>query len=360
MTTLWAQANVALFIFGLMAIAGVAEESGVIVLVARYAVARGKGSSKRLFTVLFLSGATLTALLSNDATAVLFTPVVYRAVTSRGLPAMPFLFACTFVANTASFGLPFANPANVLVLPRPDLGSYLEHLALPQLAAIAVNLAVFAFLFRSQLTGRYAAPEQIEEAEHPAARRTLAVAALVAAAYAVALVYKVPLGPVALLGAGVMLVTAGARPREVLRHIAWRTFALLAVLFFVVDELAGAGVFAWALAALDAAFRNGALAGVAAAAGGSAFFSALLNNLPVAVVCQYLSVHVHEPASYGLIAGVDLGPNLLPIGSMSSILWLGALRKRGVAVDHAAYVRLGALVVPPMLAVTVLWLWLVR
>lgn len=357
--TLLSQWNVLLFIFGLMCLSGAAEESGAFALVAEYALRHGKGSLRRLFVLLFLAGAGLTMLLSNDATAIVFTPIVYRAMASRGIDAMPFLFGCTFVADTASFGLPFANPANVLVLPRPHALDYVFHLGVPQIAAIAINLGLFLVLFRSRLRGRY--ETQGEEASHPAAGRTLLAVCGVAAAYVVALVFGLPLGPVAVAGAAATLLAARLPVTRVLRHVGWRTFALLVGLFVVVDLLARTGFFAWTLHGLDVALSHGVLAGVAGATVATAALSAVLNNLPVAVLASYVVAHASwPPVAYALVAGIDLGPNLAITGSLSTILWLGALRRRGVSVSPLEYLRLGIVVVPPMLAVTILWLWLVR
>jgi arsenical pump membrane protein len=273
---------------------------------------------------------------------------------------MPFLFGCGFAANTASFGLPFANPANILVIPRPHVLEYLAHLGLPQVAAIAINLALFLVVFRGRLDGRYDGAE--EEARHPAAAaRTLLTACLVAAAYVVAMLLRAPLGPVALLGAVAMMCVARVPVRRVLPHIGWSIFVVLAALFALVDVLGRAGFFGWALGGLDDAMRYGTLAGVAAATLGTAALAALLNNLPVAVGAQFVAAHASWPhVAYALVAGVDLGPNLLTTASLSTILWLNALRRRGVRMSALEYARLGIIVVPPMLLATILWLWAAR
>ncbi len=54
--------------------------------------------------------------LSNDATALILTPIIYTLVTRLRLPVLPFLFACTFIADTASFLLPVSNPINIIIL----------------------------------------------------------------------------------------------------------------------------------------------------------------------------------------------------------------------------------------------------
>jgi arsenical pump membrane protein len=352
-----AQWNVLLFILGLMGISAAAEESGAFALVAESALRIARGSRKRLFLLLFCAGALLTMLLSNDATAIVFTPVVYRAVARRGGDALPYLFACTFVADTASFGLPFANPANIIVLPRPHIASYLLHLAPPEILAIAINAGLFLWLFHSQLRGSYEV--ESEPVARRAAVRTLIAASCVALGYFAALAFDVPLGPVAVGGALVTLLVARASPMRAAGHVSWSTFVLLAALFILVDSLDRSGFVAWAIHGLHHVAHYGELASIAVASVGAALGANVVNNLPIAVA----SAHVvgQEPRlAYSLIAGTDLGPNLTTTGSLATILWLAALRRRGISVSTLEYLKLGAVVVPPMLLMTILWLWLVK
>jgi arsenical pump membrane protein len=51
-----------------------------------------------------------------------------------------------------------------------------------------------------------------------------------------------------------------------------------------------------------------------------------------------------------VLIGVDLGPNLSVTGSLATILWLTALRRAGIAISAWTFLRLGALVMPPALA----------
>jgi arsenical pump membrane protein len=353
------QWNVLLFFLGLMCIAAAAERAGAFELVAAMLVKRAKGSRRRLFVLLFAGGAVLTMILSNDATAIVFTPIVYRAVADRVGNALPYLFGCTFVADTASFGLPFANPANIIILPRPHMADYMIHLAVPAIAAIVINGALFLLVFRSSLRGSYVRDSETAEEEPNTARRTLIAACCVAVAYVVALALDLPLGPVAVAGAIVTVLVARTPLVPTMRHVSWSTFLLLAALFIMLDALDRAGFVRWALYGLASVERHGALAAIAAAAVGAALLSNVVNNLPVAVAGSHIALQAPHFA-YPLIAGTDLGPNLTTTGSLATILWLGALRRRGVSVSAFDYFRLGLLVVPPMLLVSVLWLWLIR
>jgi arsenical pump membrane protein len=60
---------------------------------------------------------------------------------------------------------------------------------------------------------------------------------------------------------------------------------------------------------------------------------------------------------YGAVMGGDIGPNLTILGSLSSMLWLVLLRKRGLDIHPIQYLKLGLIVTPPMLIIGVLSLY---
>ena len=354
-----AQWNVLLFILGLMAISAAAECSGVFEWVADVLLEGAQGSRRRLFVWLFLAGGAMTVLMSNDATAIVFTPVVYRAVAKRGIDALPYLYGCTFVADTASFGFPFSNPTNLLVLPRPHFWPYVFHLGPPMIVAVALNLVIFMAIFRSSLRGRYTF--EPAAALEPRARRALVAMLGVTVAYVLALIVDWPLGPIAIAGAGLVLLVANVGPRAAGMRIGWSTFALLAGLFVLLDAMERAGLLKWAVVALHDATNLGRVAAILAGSFGSALAANLFNNLPVAAISGAIAGQGADGwLAYPLIAGVDLGPNLTTTGSLATILWMSILRERGLAVSSLEYLRLGLSVVPAMLLVTSLWLWLVR
>lgn len=353
------QWNVLLFILGLMGLCAAAKESGTLQWITDTLLARAGGSRRALFVWLFLACALTTLLLSNDATAIVLTPIVYAAVARRGGDPMPYLFACAFVANTASFGLPFSNPANVLILPHPGLADYLLHLGPPEAVAIGLNLVAFLAIFRRSLRGHYGVVAS--PAASASVRRTLGALAGVGFLYVAALAFAWPLGPVAIVGALATLAAARVPPAAVARTVSWTTFALLGGLFVVLDAVARAGFVPWASAQLHDAARFGSLAVVSLTSGGAAVFSNLFNNLPIAIAASYVAANDSTPhLAYAAIVGVDLGPNLTTTGSLATLLWLAALAERDVRIDPLQYLRLGLVVVPPAIAVASLWLWIVR
>ena len=104
------------FFLGLMTISAVADKAGIFDILAAKTGRLAGGNARRLLLGVFLVGMLITTFLSNDATFLIRTPVVFAMVTRLRLPPLPFMFACTFIADTASFLLPVSNPINILFL----------------------------------------------------------------------------------------------------------------------------------------------------------------------------------------------------------------------------------------------------
>lgn len=81
----------------------------------------------------------------------------------------------------------------------------------------------------------------------------------------------------------------------------------------------------------------------------------LVNNLPAGLVAGRVveMAHVPDHVRSTVLIGVDLGPNLSVTGSLATILWLTALRREGQSVSAWAFLKLGVLVMPPVLLLAI-------
>ena len=314
-------------------------------------------------------------VLSNDATALILTPTVYTLVTRLRLPVLPFLFACTFIADTASFLLPVSNPINIIILSsfRLDLWTFLRLLFLPSLVVISINIAAFFFLYRRQVQGSFDAkrlPPAAESIRHKAFfRYTCAVLLLVALAYIVASALQAPLSLVALGGALVLLIGAllwkQITIKDLGRQISWSIFGFIGGMFIVVRAVENTNLttqFGQLLIHLSGGTSFGA---VVVGTTGAAIGTNLINNIPMAIVMRSALGavgHIAPSTRLGFIAatmfGCDLGPNLTTIGSLATILWLLILRRRNLDVSGLDYFKVGILVTPLMLLAGAFTIWL--
>jgi arsenical pump membrane protein len=350
--------NVLLFFVGLTGAAAVAERSGLFDALAGTSARLSAGSPRRLLVAVVAAGAIVAAFLSNDAAALVLTPVVYVLVSRFGLAPLPYVLACTFVADAASIALPVSNPVNVIVSDRLGVGAAsLVPVLLP--AAFAAVLALLGCLFviyRRELPGRAPiAPPATSWASWNGVPRPLLVAfGIAVGAFAVASAMDLPLGPtmaaVWLLLLGVEWT--GRRPDRPLDGIGWSLLIFVASMGILVDGLSSSGITAWLAQVVLGQVRDSPAAVMVVTAFAAAVGSNLVNNLPAAFVFADavhgagLTAASAHAAAIGTIIGADLGPNLTPVGSVATLLWFVLLRQRGLQVSTWSYIRIGLIVTP--------------
>jgi arsenical pump membrane protein len=368
--------DVYLFLAGMMLLAELARAYGVFDWLSSAAVglARGStfhgsgvhGSGARLFALVYGLGTLVTIFLSNDATAVVLTPAILAAIRKAKVPPLPYLFACAFIANAASFVLPISNPANLVVfrLGMPPLGRWLEWFGVPSLLSIATTYAVLRFVFRRELRGRM--PDPIDDYAPLTAEGKLVLGGLALAA-AVLLTASslnrdlgLPTCLAALAVTALLAVKTRTNPLRFAREISWSTIALVAGLFILVDACRNIGSLQFAESALAWAGRlaTGRIAVLGALAAGFAVGVAnnLVNNLPLGLIAgeALKTAHASRLMASAVLIGVDLGPNLSVSGSLATILWLIALRREKLHVSGWTFLKVGAVAMPVALLVALL------
>jgi arsenical pump membrane protein len=350
--------NVLLFFVGLTGAAAVAERSGLFEALAGTSARLSAGSPRRLLVAVVAAGAMVAALLSNDAAALVLTPVVYVLVARFGLAPLPYVLACTFVADAASIALPVSNPVNVIVSDRLGISAAsLIPVLLP--AAVASVLALLGCLFviyRRRLPARAplapAGASWVSWDSLP--RRLLAAFGVAVGAFAVASAVDLPLGPTLLITWLLLLGVewTSRRPDRPLDGIGWSLLVFVASMGILVDGLSSAGITGWLAQVVLGPVRGSPAAVMVVTAFASALGSNVVNNLPAAFVFADavhnagLSAASAHAAAIGTIVGADLGPNLTPVGSVATLLWFVLLRQRGLLVSTGSYIRIGLVVTP--------------
>ena len=367
--------NTFFFFLGMMSLSALAEVAGLFDWLAVQAARLAGDSARRLFLNTFVLGCLISMILSNDATALILTPITYSLVTRLRLPVLPFLFACTFIADTSSFLLPVSNPINIILLSKfpLDLWTFLRLLCLPCLLVISMNIALFFLLYRGQLRGHFdikRLPALEETIKHKGYfRYTCTVLVLVAVAYITASAAQFPLSLVALAGALALFIGALIWKQTTLpdvgKQISWSIFGFIGGMFIVVQAVESTGLttrFGQLLLHLSGGNSFGA---VMVGTFGSALGTNLINNVPMAVVLtsalqttQHSPIMVQHAFIAATIFGCDLGPNLTTVGSLATVLWLLILRQRNLDVSGLDYLKVGIIVTPLMLFIGALAIWL--
>ena len=358
----WQGKDVYAFLLGMMLLSELAREHGLFDWIADLALRHAGGRALGLFNVVFLLGVGVTAVLSNDATAVVLTPAVLAIAQRARSDPMPPLFACAMVANAASFVLPISNPANLVVFGdhMPDFASWTLRFLLPSAVSIATTYVALRLCFRAAL----AAPlPRAGDAKAGAARLATLQRVLLLAFVGIAAALMVAVSKGGALGAwtlGLTLVLvagvclhARAWPAVLLHHLSWQIFPLVGGLFVLVAGAEKLGAVALAERWLAAPRGAPGEAGVAWLVG---LLCNLANNLPVGLFAGLVNGHGQVPEKLAdlLLLAIDLGPNLAITGSLATLLWLAAMRRARLEVSFFSFLKVGLVTMPLPLCLTLL------
>jgi Na+/H+ antiporter NhaD/arsenite permease-like protein len=314
-------------------------------------------SASGLLAVLIVITAGLSAVFSNDIVCLAIAPVLIDACKQRKLAPVPFLLALACAANIGSAATLIGNPQNILIGQTLQLsfdGYFLK-------AVIPVGLGLLTCwgLIVWQTGGRWreaddvavsatTAPEpQIEKVPFDAWQTTkgLVIAAVLLVAFLVA---PWPREHMALIGAGILLMSRQLRSRKMLGLVDWELLVLFMSLFVVNHALQRTGITADAIAYL-------ATLGVRLDQPGALFVATfLLSNLVsnVPAVMLLLPVVHHEMGGVLLALVSTLSGNLLIVGSIANIIVVDAAARRGIAIDWRRYARVGLPITLTTLAVS--------
>jgi arsenical pump membrane protein len=354
-----------LVISSIMLITAGAQRLGVLDRIAAGLFTRARGSVSTLFTLTFGLSAVTAALLNNDSAVLLLIPIVVALVRLLypGRPTMAVTFALVvfMAAGVAPFVV--SNPMNLIVATYAGMNfnTYASHMIPVTVAGWIVTFVALRWLFRRELA---AAPAPAVDHPRPPSWTTaqgqgLVLLLLVMGAYpVVAYLHRSPY-VVAVPGALAFLLLcwrhrAGDPVQVVRTGVAWDILVFLAGVSTVAVGLDNAGLVSW----LGRLYHHVGMVGIGMT---SAAGSALINNHPMSLL-NILAIHpqkgIHLRPILAALIGGDLGPRLLPWGSLAGLLWFASLRHQGVEVSVRQFVKVGALLTMVSLPVSLVVLLL--
>ncbi|GJE54912.1 arsenic transporter [Methylobacterium thuringiense] len=362
------------------------DEAGFFHWAALHIARWGGGRGRLLFPLVILLGAAIAAVFANDGAALLLTPIVLAILVRldfRPAAAMAFIVACGFVADSTSLPLVISNLVNIVSANffGISFGRYAAVMVPVNLVSLAATLAVLWLFYRHDVPATY----PVNDLESPRSavrdpvvfRAAFPLLAMLLIAYFVTAPFEVPVSVVTGTGALALLALAGRwlpggdggviPIRKVLSGAPWQIVLFSIGMYLVVYGLKNAGLTDHLAHGLAWLAGHGPVVATVGTGFAAAVISSVMNNMP-SVLLGALSIQqapdlsplMREMMVYANVIGCDLGPKFTPIGSLATLLWLHVLAGKGQRIGWGQYMKVGLVITPPVLLVTLLALavWL--
>ncbi len=351
------------------------SRSGLFAWISVKILKVSKGDPFKL--LICFSGLTVvfSAFLNNVTAMIIVGSLTIVACKKLKLSAMPFLLAEGIYTNIGGLLTLISSIPNIIVGTAAGIG-YSEFLIVAGpycLIAFVATLYLARWLFKikpltsnEEKIGAKAMVDAFDEWETVKNRTFFYLSVVVLGAIILGFAFhssipvlnQMGLEVIAIFGATVMLVIYPTDVEGVLNEVEWTLILFFVGLFTLLGVMEHAGVLAMIGDWLKSPLSSGPIKGPIVMMWSSAFFSGLTDNIPLAAVLakvlggfQSQITELSWFADYGhmlwwsLIFGAGLGGNFTPIGSASTVVAIGILKKEGHNVTFMQYVKIGAIVV---------------
>ncbi|HIW06614.1 MAG TPA: arsenic transporter [Candidatus Ignatzschineria merdigallinarum] len=373
--TVWAIIwNAVLTFIAIIIISILLDEAGFFKWAALHIAHFGKGSGHRLFFLMIMLGALISAFFANDGAALILTPIVMAILVQLGVSrasTLAFVMGAGLIADTASLPLTVSNLVNIVSADYYSIsfGRYASVMIPVNLISIMMTLLVLYLFFRRDLAFQYDA-KKVFEAGSPAMaiqdKSTFiagwAILLCILIGFFVSDLLHLPISTIAGMGAVVLLLIARRgkviNVKKVIMSAPWQIVIFALGMYLVVFGLRNAGIMDYLVLLLNRLAEEGIWSATIGTGFISAGLSSIMNNLPT-VLIGVLSVDASsatdltkEAMVYANVIGSDLGPKITPIGSLATLLWLHVLATKNMKISWGYYFRVGIVLTVPVLFVT--------
>jgi arsenical pump membrane protein len=369
----------------LIIISLILDEAGFFNWTALHIARWGNGHGHLLFPLIVMLGAVIAAFFANDGAALLLTPIVIAILHRLKFPAsatLAFIIATGFIADTASLPLVISNLVNIVSANffGISFSRYAMVMVPVSLVSVAASLGILWLVFHRRIPTRYSLDELDIPAsaivDHQVFRAAFPILATLLVAFFVLGRWNLPFSLVTGAGAIGLLIIAGrfGQPNRqaivplgsVIRNAPWQIVLFSLGMYLVVYGLGQAGLTHYGAGALEWLGKQGTIIATVGTGFLAAVTASIMNNMPSTLVGALaidqapVSDLTRQLMVYANVIGNDIGPKFTPIGSLATLLWLHVLAGKGHKIGWGQYMKIGLLITPPVLLVTLvaLALWL--
>ena len=343
-------------IIGTGILVDVIGKSGLFHFLSMWIVRLTGGRASTLFLTLCVVTFLFVAVLTIVPAMLILTSLVLVISRSLNYKPVPLLLSVAICANSGAIATFASGLPNIMIGTAASI-PYVHFLkvSLPY-ALISLGIAILAlrFFFRADLPWKQTSEEQealrqqIETFDPWAMvedRKVLLRSAMILAATVLGFVFAQQLGVgmdfVAMVGATAALIFAGKGVEDAIHKVNWTVILFFMGLFIIIGCVKQTGALAWVAEQVIEFSGNRMTLLIPLLGGFSAVASSIVDNIPVAATLIPIVRDISgdavpaEPLWWTLIICCNLGGNGTPIGSISCVIAIYALKRE--ANEHVSW-----------------------
>ncbi|MGC8662851.1 MAG: SLC13 family permease [Thermoplasmata archaeon] len=349
--------SIIFLLIGMMVIVSIFQISGFFNWAVAKLVLISK-TSGRLFIIISLSTAFLSALFLNDAVVLFYTPIILNISKETKINPEPFLLSEIFSANIGSVATEIGNPQNAYIAIRSHIPFfyYSEYMLPVSIVSLFISLLVIYAFYRNEMKKTICSELKKVEVRHPNLLYA-GIATMIAILISFFFVQNIAFVP--FIGASVLLfltpLITNEDPRRIIKEVDWGIILFFVGLFIVLEGVNVSGI----LSDIMNMFNNYGLP--LSTPLWYVTFVTILSNL----VSNVPAVLLLSPITYqtkfwlALALSSTLAGNATIIGAAANIIVLEIANTYGMDINWIRFSRVGIPVTVITIALGTLILFLI-
>jgi Na+/H+ antiporter NhaD/arsenite permease-like protein len=369
---------------GMMILVSISRRSGMFQYMAIWSAKAARAHPAGILFLLQVTTAVVSAFLDNVTTVLLIVPVTLAITKELEVPPYPFLVGEIMASNIGGTATLIGDPPNIMIGSQAGLAfdDFVIHLTPVIVVVLIAQTLMTHLLWGREMKATPAAEARVLTMVPAEAitdwlllKQALAVLGLVLVAFVFARPLRLEPATIAMLGAAVlMLLDNWAHHTEKASHNIHQTFGdveWITIFFFIGLFIIVHGVDVSGLLALLASKLVAATGGDLATTGyvilwGSAFLSAIIDNIPFVatmipliknMAASYGGADKIEPLWWSLSLGACLGGNGTLIGASANLTVAGIAERNGIPFRFLTYTMYAFPMMLVSIVISHVYLW---